>query len=160
RLEETDREMEGAEVLPRAAVEVHSVVEGDGADRRRDPEAASEGEAHCGEIDGRGIDPEVAHVEEEPHREDVGERETKLEARVEREVAAADRDLVDGELAAEDPLGDVLGDELVGEEGSDRVDAAEEERAIRVGLALIVELEVVARTHAHGDGGALLGEAD
>src|SRR5262249_47347132 len=111
------------------------------------------------------VGPEVASVQEHAGLEQVGDRDPELDAGVQREIAAADGDVVDGEalaifllVTALDLVDEILRDHRVCEEAPDRVAAAEEEKPIRVGLAalgglgVLGELEVIAGGEAEREG--------
>ena len=161
--------MEGAEVLPRAAIQVHPVVERDRPHRGGDADAAPAGVAERERAQPGGVDPDVSGVDEERGLERAVDRDPQLRPRVQVDVAAADRDLVDREArrvgrrfarVGVELVRDVLRHERVAREAAEGVDPAEEEEAIGVRLRAREELDVVPAAEDPCEREAALGEAD
>src|SRR5260370_28302614 len=128
---EPDREMKVAPIFPvvvrgGALVQIDAVVESDRTNGRRDANARPSGVPQDEGIEVLGLDPNVACIEEQAPLPHSPQGDAQLEARIQENIAPADGNLGDVDLAAEDLLGDVLGHERVLQEASQRIDPAEE----------------------------------
>src|SRR6478609_2481315 len=171
---QADAEVESPDVLPIAlvvsiwekliehAIDVEPVIEDQWTDGGGDPEPGTHRVTQLQYVDARRIGPQVAGVQEQRRLHATAEGNAQLRAWVQEHVPPADHYVANGQPGTriEQALSNVLRHQGVLQEATQRVDTAQEEQAIGVGLRARDQMLNYPPAKAHRQGEPLVAQAN